>query len=351
MQDFQTEVEVFADIPSYWIWGDGNAASRAEKAISDFASLSDFVPLKLWNGNCYPIKIEFFEKASRYKHFSKVQKKQASRIAIPRTFIRISTKISYTKIDLEAVILPNNSSDTVQEFSLEERALIFIDLACSELHSTFIDLHLALSIAHPGAIYFWECWIFSGAEFVSGKHGAMTSFDSARTRAEELKWPEIHTLKIRDVYEWLINVPGFSDRRGVGQVGRAIAALSYLVKTKAKDENELSLVWALLGLESLYGQGNVGLKTQLLEKSEALLGPRQENKKVFGWMYDFRSRLLHGDMDLLYQHNSYDGDPAYEKIWDELYECEQLATAMLLSTLQNLCRRNSYSLEFRYSLK
>jgi hypothetical protein len=104
--------------------------------------------------------------------------------------IRISTKISYTKDDSEAVIRPNNSSETVQEFSLEERAFIFIDLACSELYSTFIGLHLALSIAHPGAIYFWECWIFSCAQFVSGQHGVMTSFDSARTRAEELKWPE-----------------------------------------------------------------------------------------------------------------------------------------------------------------
>ena len=110
-------------------------------------------------------------------------------------------------------------------------------------------------------------------------------------------------------------------------------------------------MWALLGLEALYGHGNVGLKTQILEKSEALLGPRHENKKLFGWMYDFRSRLLHGDMDLLYQHNTHDADPTYEKIWKELYECESLATAMLLSTLQNMCQRNSYSLEFCFTLK
>jgi hypothetical protein len=234
---------------------------------------------------------------------------------------------------------------------MEERTFTYIDMACRELHSTFIDLYLALSIAHPGAIYFWECWQFADESFLRSEHGALTTFEFAKKRAERLKWPEIRTLKIREVYEWLTRVPGFSDRRGIGRVGRAIAALSHLINMTSRDKDELSLVWALLGLEALYGQGNVGLKAQLLEKSEALLGPRTENKKAFGWMYDFRSRLLHGDIDILYQHNTHDATPAYEEIWHELNECEQMATAILLSTLQNLCQRNNYSLEFGYMAK
>jgi hypothetical protein len=352
MQDFQTKIEVFADIPSHWLYmPEGDAGSRAENAIADFTSLSGLVSLKLWNGKCTPIQIEAFDKLSCHKHFSKIQKKRASRIALPRTFIRLSATINYTASELEQLIKNDSSTDSAREWTMEERTYLYVDMACREFHSFFMDLYLALSIAHPGAIYFWECWQFANESFLRGEHGAMTSFDFARERAEKLKWPEIHTLNMLDAYEWLTKVPGFSDRRGVGPVGRAIAALSYLIKMKSKDENELSLVWALLGLEALFGQGNVGLKAQLLEKSEALLGPRHENKKVFGKMYDFRSRLLHGDVDLLYQHNLHDADPAYEKIWDELYECEQLATAILLSTLQNLCRRNSYSLEFEYTLR
>jgi hypothetical protein len=351
--NFQAEVEVFVDIPRAWILerDGGFSAALADKAIADFITLNDLISLDLWNGNIYPIQIEVFEASSRYNHFAKVYKKGVSRGALPCIFVRLSSKVTYTQNDLDKIVESDKSLNTFREYSLEERASIFLDSACSELHSTLIDLYLALSIAHPGSIYFWECWQFYNKNFVRKEHGAMTLFDNARKRSEELKWPDIHTLKIQDVYEWLLKVPGFSDRRGVGQVGRAIAALSYLIKMRSKDENALSLVWALLGLEALYGRGNVGLKTQLLEKSEAMLGPRQENKKVFGWMYDFRSRLLHGDMDLPYQHNSYDADPEYEKIWNELYECESLATAILLSTLQNLCQRNSYSLEFSYTLE
>jgi hypothetical protein len=79
MQDFQTTIEVFADIPSHWYREGGAATSQAEEAIADFVSLSDFVLLKLWDGKCTPIQIEAFEKASRHKHFAKAHKNRASR--------------------------------------------------------------------------------------------------------------------------------------------------------------------------------------------------------------------------------------------------------------------------------
>ncbi|HEX5337766.1 MAG TPA: hypothetical protein VFW53_04945 [Gallionella sp.] len=351
MQNFQAEIEVFANIPSNWIFlRDSVSATRAEKAIADLVNFSDDASLKLWNGSCQSIHIEVFESPTEFKHFAEIQNKKSQKW-LPQTFARFSSTISYTKADLNYCLQPSDSSMTTDEIPQEELIAILLHTALSELQSTIFDLYLALSIAHPGAIYFWECWQFCDKRFMGIEGGAMTSFDSARKRAEELKWPEIRTLELRDVYGWLIKVAGFTDRQGTGQVGRAIAALSYLVKIKSKDENALSLVWALLGLEALYGHGNVGLKTQILEKSEALLGPRHENKKLFGWMYDFRSRLLHGDMDLLYQHNTHDADPTHEKISKELCECESLATAMLLSTLQNLCQRNSYSLEFGFTLK
>ena len=77
-----------------------------------------------------------------------------------------------------------------------------------------------------------------------------------------------------------------------------MAALSYAAPGSVDSESSLNLAWVLLGLEALYCTGNVGLREQLVAKSELVLGPRVENKKAFGAMYDFRSRLLHGDMDL-----------------------------------------------------
>lgn len=346
------EVEVFADIPStIWILERDEEARRlAEQAIADLSSLAGHVALQLWNGNKYPIKIEAFDTSSDFEHFENIRDKEGTGIKFPRTFIRLSSNVCYTAADIDQVIQSEPGQDAIGDIPVDERIKVFSESACSELHSTLLDLYLALSIAHPGSIYFWESWLFCERRFLRTEHGAMTSFDEARKRTIELKWPKIQNLNVADVYQWLTNVPGFHDRRGIGPIGRAIAALSYLIKTSSKSQ-ELSLVWALLGLEALYGRGNVGLKAQLLEKSEALLGPRQENKKVFSWMYDFRSRLLHGDMDLLYQHNHYDADPIYETLWDEFYECEAVATAMLIATLQDLCKRRSYSLEFGYRLK
>ena len=68
-------------------------------------------------------------------------------------------------------------------------------------------------------------------------------------------------------------------------------------------------------------------------------------------MYDFRSRLIHGDLDLRYQHNDHDAEPEFEQFWDQIHECEDLATAVLLATLQKLCLKRTYSLDFKYALK
>jgi hypothetical protein len=114
--------------------------------------------------------------------------------------------------------------------------------------------------------------------------------------------------------------------------------------------SSIDLVWILLGLEALYSKGNVGLKEQLLGKTEALLGPRTENKKAFGTVYDFRSRFLHGDVDLPLRFTEFDAVQKYEDFHVELSRNEHLALAVLLSTLQWMVSRNATELVFEYCL-
>lgn len=342
---FQSEIEVFADIPSWWVISQKPGAKESAQAgISDFINLSGVALLTLWDGKKFPIYIDVFDKPSAFRYFSSQGRKR--RFALPKTFVRLYSRIEYTEQDLLEFV----SSPREGDWTFDQRVRIYVETACTELYSTLIDLYLAASVASPGSFYFWETWLYVDQKLLKREDGALSSLDNARERAAELKWPPIQTLSIRDVYTWLQHLPGFNDRRGIGRVGRAVAALSYLIKTPMNDQGELSLVWALLGLEALYGVGNVGLKSQLLEKSEALLGPRLANKKQYGWMYDFRSRLIHGDTDLLFRHNDFDGTPEFEKSWSERYECEGLAAAVLLATLQYLCINKTYSLEFKYSL-
>lgn len=140
------------------------------------------------------------------------------------------------------------------------------------------------------------------------------------------------------------------DGIGVGRVGRALAAVSHLTTSHLKSTSSIDLVWILLGLESLYSKGNIGLKEQLLGKTEALLGPRTENKKAFGIVYDFRSRFLHGDVDLPLRFTEFNALKKYEDFYDELSRNEHLALAVLLSTLQWMICHNATELVFEYAL-
>ena len=120
--------------------------------------------------------------------------------------------------------------------------------------------------------------------------------------------------------------------------------MSYLLGDDYKDENELALVWALIGLEALYGKGNVGLKSQLIEKTESLLGKMTMFKKEFGQMYDFRSRLVHGDKNFHFK--------GFERIPEDgfssqLRVSEDLAITTLISTLKHMCSNNVHELNFR----
>jgi len=342
-KQLKSDIEVFADIPFWVFHSDHGEPELAHVAIAELVALSGKISVDAGNGKKYPIQIESFPDASKFKH---LEKKVGRSSRIPCSFLRLHSQLSYSTDDLKEI-----EYSGPRKISLGEREQVFLHVVCYELHATLIDLFLASSIARPGAFYLWQAWLFADRKFAGNQHGAMTSFRDARKRARELQWPPIEMLKTGDVYKWLQEIPGFFGRRSSSRVGRAIAALTHLVTMRSRNENAFALVWALLGLEAIYCNGNIGLKSQLLEKSEAFLGARKENKKRFGWMYDFRSRLIHGDMDIFFQHNGDDAGDEFEKMWNEINECEALATAVLLATLQRLCVKKIYSIEFQYSLK
>lgn len=173
---------------------------------------------------------------------------------------------------------------------------------------------------------------------------------SAVNASQQLGWPTLYKPGFLHGWNWLRGSGALADGIGVGRLGRALAAVSHLTAPDLKKTSSIDLVWILLGLEALYSKGNVGLKEQLLGKTEALLGPRTENKKAFGIVYDFRSRVLHGDVDLPLRFTEFDAVQKFEDFHDELSRNEKLALAVLLATLQWMVIHNTIELKFEYAL-
>ena len=163
----------------------------------------------------------------------------------------------------------------------------------------------------------------------------------------EIQWPTLHRINILDFYLWIKKIDGFDYGVAKSKLGIAYAAFSNLMRDGG---SRGPLIWSLMALEALYCKGSVGLRQQLTEKTEVFLGKRNAYKKNFGAMYDYRSRFLHGDINLVFNHHIYDASPENEKFEDEFYEAEAMALSTLIATLQKMYLDNVYDLKFSYKL-
>jgi hypothetical protein len=167
---------------------------------------------------------------------------------------------------------------------------------------------------------------------------------------KDIGWPEVKTVSIKKVWDWLTKLKGLERGIGEGPAGRAVAALSYLEGEDNFRDSDLDIVWALLGLEALYCSGKSGVMNQLLEKSQVLLGAIQNHKRILRDMYDLRSRVLHGNVDIPLRYSHYDGVSEFQKFHLGTYKAALLAHAMLVASIQKLVERNWTHLSFKYIL-
>lgn len=231
----------------------------------------------------------------------------------------------------------------------EKREYLFVDYAADSLVFASRQLLLCANLAAPGvlsAVSFHAR--FAGA--VRDHHEMMLSdaLSSAVAESRDRGWPPIEmNARLDAVWLWARSVPSFIDGVGETPVGRAIAAFSHLFVGSPGQSSDELLFWALLGLESIYGRGREGLAEQLREKSHVLLGMPATHKKVVSRMYDFRSRFVHGDIDIPFRGAPFDELSGYTEKMDE---GQSTGIALLLSTLQALAKVGRTEIEFEYKI-
>lgn len=115
--------------------------------------------------------------------------------------------------------------------------------------------------------------------------------------SRKIGWPALENVPIKHIWEWFFDHTRSVDGISQSKVGRALNAYSYLFHESLLGFNPEDLFWALLGIEALYAEGALGIQSQVDKKTQLVLGKRKEHKKIFGKMYSFRSRFIHGDLD------------------------------------------------------
>jgi hypothetical protein len=243
-----------------------------------------------------------------------------------------------------------------ERYSEEEKQEILADFAygmvIEELESLICNVLTATIIALPGSIKSERFVAIVNGKLYPQILPRMTShFDESVEWAAEHGWPPIRDLPIATTWKWFSELDGLQIGVVPGPVGRAVAALTHLIfeESGVRDAGS-DLIWALLGLEAIYGRGSSGIAEQLKEKSEVLLGESKDQKKQFNAAYDFRSRFVHGDLNIPLWHYQWFDDDKIKKFYDKDAESAWFVTSLLLSTIQELVVRGLHDVSFSYKL-
>ena len=211
------------------------------------------------------------------------------------------------------------------------------------------DLVLTSEIALPGVLNPTEIKCFIDGKVYWHKEPAPSIILDARSEFGDIEWPPLANLPLLPTLDWLMRIPGFTDGVPSGNVGRAVAALSHLIGHREESVGAM-LMWAMIGLEALYVGGREGLSAQLRDKVQVLLGGPENKLKRFKILYDYRSKFIHGALDIPLAYTPYDAVDAFMKSEMDTYNAGLTGIALLVATLQKMVIEERDTLEFHWAL-
>ncbi|MGB4776029.1 MAG: hypothetical protein WBP45_12700 [Daejeonella sp.] len=169
---------------------------------------------------------------------------------------------------------------------------------------------------------------------------------------EELMWPPISELPFKVVFDFIQNHWAGIQNIPNNRVERAINTFSYIFHDNSLDNSASDLFYSVLGIEALFVSGHDNIQKQVDKKTQLLFGERKNFKKRFSQLYDFRSRYIHGQLDIVNRFflNGSD-DQIYSKHMVPLYDNTLFAILIFVASIQKHIELKKTELEFEYKLK
>jgi len=318
-------------------------------ALKEIELQTEKVNFLLWDIEEVEITIQVFNDPESIPFFSRIWDSHKTKYSIPVDwFLKFSGK---THLKQLGFVTESEGKKTKLTKSQDANYSDYSPLAWDFQQRVF-DYLFAANIAMPGSINSHPGFTLVGKNLQIETPSFYGDIEYSIRLSLERGWPPVKDLPIKLVWNWLNKLDGFHMGLGKGPIGRGVASYSRLFRSdRGGQDYSQQLIWSLIGLEAIYGRGNQGTKSQLLQKSEVLLGKPPTHKKKFGSAYDNRSRFLHGDLDFPLGHSNKDALSEFEEFSNILSESEKSATAILVSTLQELVIRDIHEAKFSYTLK
>lgn len=162
-------------------------------------------------------------------------------------------------------------------------------------------------------------------------------------------FPPLFEIPIETAQTYFLNSQGFWGGYSQTNVGRAMHCFTNFFDDDYHWVYPNDFLWSMIGLEALYGQGNQNMMSQIIQKSKIFLNLNDACEKKIKEMYDFRSRVFHGQVNItnkvLFNKNSSVKPNKYTKkeeqvAYDTIY--------LFLLSLQKCIYDKVHDLNFKY---
>jgi hypothetical protein len=223
----------------------------------------------------------------------------------------------------------------------------FNDFSESLFHDLVRTFSYAANIARPGS-FGVQSIVTRGSD---GSCKTMPGFghdlDGAIDYSKKTGWPPLVSVPFGDAWVWIVRNL-FHMRPGDTPVSRAFNAYTWLFEKRS--DFPFGLVAALIGIEALYTTTTSGVGDQVRRRVQLFLGSRTTFKNDLDKMYSARSAFLHGATLLSPNGFSWVPSDAVEAKLEKISDAEDIASAVLVSSLQRLVEKGWTTLEFSENL-
>ena len=223
---------------------------------------------------------------------------------------------------------------------------VMVPVAYKLFHNTYITHFLRMTqIAYPGTLWLDNASVYMNDSQIEGIKGFTSILFEYDFKSNI--WPKLYDISISQVWDYVTKKTNILKAFSKTEIERAINAFSYIFSRHYIDNVPVSLFWTISGLEALYVRGEVGITQQLNDKIQVFLGDIKEDKKRLKKLYNYRSSLVHGGLNIPINDSLFED----EKYQTELYDMNAFAATVLVATLQKIIINDMNELTFRYEYK
>ncbi|OIR04998.1 hypothetical protein GALL_128140 [mine drainage metagenome] len=309
-----------------------NHFGKFDTVLNELCGLSEKLYVVFYKDKKSSLKIERATNAQVKKYFQRKKEKKFTKY-----FLKFTTEYSF--IDKEEI-----------EFGL---------LAVTLITESYVKyLLIFLNIAKPGAFDSREGITIGTLNFETKTKVDKDVFPMLANTIHlslnlvgKYKWPPIQELSINDTLKWFDKHWEAFTTMPKNRIERALNAFSYLFHDSLADTSPSDLFFSLVGIEALFVEGNESVQKQVAVKSQLLLGKRNEFKKKFKELYEFRSRYVHGQLNLINKYYLRDADTDLQDHLSKTYDNSNLAILILIASIQKHILLDKDELAFEFILK